>query len=233
MQLKAKKCFGNGLAKGHGCGDLNINRKYGLGLICGCYQHWLLNTDEGKVVLNKRMISSQKKVAKDFNKKAREFKEQNTDYKKLLQVKINEIVRLIDIGLPCLAKGVHSKQIHAGHIYSRGAHIQIRYNLHNIHRQSAQSNHFQNEDGLLREGLRLEYGNDYFEFVSGLRATKTLNYSNDEYKLFYIKSWKIAIRLRKEGKTYGIKERIIMRNEINNELGIYLNEFNYYLCNKY
>ena len=36
-----------------------------------------------------------------------------------------------------------ANQMHAGHVYSRGSNPMLRFNLHNIHRQSAQSNHFQ------------------------------------------------------------------------------------------
>ena len=128
---------------------------------------------------------------------------------------------MIDNGQPCLARGHLPKQIHAGHIYSRGAYPSLRYNLHNIHRQSAQSNHFQNEDGLLRDGLKNEYGEGYYNFLSGMLGYKALKFSNEEYHQFYKKASKIALELRKAGKIYSKQERIDKRNEINLEMGIY------------
>ena len=222
IQIKERSCKGVGKAVGHGCGSMQLKRTYGLGYECQCFQNWLLHTEEGKEKIERSRIQSKKKIEKETRKEATKKKKSMTDYKPLLQEKINYIVRLIDIGLPCLARGTHADQIHAGHIYSRGAHTQIRYNLHNIHRQSAGSNHYQNEDGLLRESLKNEYGESYADYVSGLRATKALHYSNDDYAIFYKKACKIALRLRNEGKMYiHPEDRIKKRTEINKELGIY------------
>ena len=135
---------------------------------------------------------------------------------------------MIDAGQPCLARGHHAKQMHAGHVYSRGAYPSMRYNLHNIHRQSAQSNHFQNEDGLLREGVVKEYGQRYMDFLSELRRTGALKYTNDEYRYIYVKASKIALDLRKNGNVFNKAERIIKRNEINLQLNIYDKEYSIY-----
>lgn len=219
IEIKEKKCKGTGKALGYGCSNYTLFRKYGL---CNdCYRNWLLNTKEGKEVIKKSTISAKKKVDKEKKSERRKSKELITDYSIKLQTKINEIARLIDIGLPCLARRNHAKQIHAGHIYSRGSNFTMRYNLHNIHRQSAQSNHFQNEDGLLREGLKYEYGYEYVEFISSLRSTPSLHYSNAEYKEFYNKASKIVIELRKKGERYNLKQRIDLRNKINLSLNIY------------
>lgn len=221
MELKPKKCKGTGKAVGHGCGEPQIYRKYGLGFKCGCYKKWLLNTSEGLETIRKTAKTAHKKEVTKINKEKKEKKEQFIEYSEKLQDKINEIVRLIDLGLPCLARNYHPKQVHAGHIYSRGSNSSMRYNLHNIHRQSAQSNHFQNEDGLLREGLKKEYGEQYFQFLSDLRQIPVLKYSNEEYKAFYKKACEIALRLKREGNVFNLEQRIEKRNEINLEIGIY------------
>lgn len=161
-------------------------------------------------------------VAEKESKKARrEEKEQIINYKGKLQSKINEISRLIDVGLPCLAKQIHSPQMHGGHVFSVGSNATVRFNLHNIHRQGAQSNHFQNDDGLMKEGLKREYGNDYFEFVSGLSVTPTINFDNRQYKEKYQIACKIEKELRRNGETFDLCQRIEKRNEINTRLGIY------------
>lgn len=144
-----------------------------------------------------------------------------TDYSKFLQRKINEIVRLIDYGLPCLATNKYPNQIHAGHVYSRGSNYSIRYNLHNIHRQSAQSNHFQADDVLLREGVIREYGEKYMNFITSLKSTQKLKVDNLTFFELYKKASAIALRLSKEKRIRTLTERIDLRNLVNIDLGIY------------
>jgi hypothetical protein len=215
--IKEKKCFGNGKAISfQGCGKLvNVAfRKYGL--CSSCYAEFLTETEVGKVILFKALNKVQKPI---FDEK--KAKENITDWNKKLQTKINLIVRLIDFNQPCLAKNKLANQMHAGHVFSRGSNPMLRFNLHNIHRQSAQSNHFQNEDGLFREGIIKEYGILYFEFISNLRQIKDLKISNDTYIELYKKASKTALKLAKEKKEYTLNERFQLRNEINKELNIY------------
>ena len=146
-------------------------------------------------------------------------------FKERLQTKIQEITRLIDKGLPCLATGVVPKQIHGGHVFARGGNSYMAMNLHNIHRQSAQSNHFQNDDGLMKEGIKNEYGEEYLEFISNLRRTPCPEITSFEYMTIYKKACKIANKLIKINLTYSLKKRIELRNEINLELGIYTSEY--------
>ena len=236
-----KKCKGVGRAKGHGCGILvpvskndRANRVYGLGMYpCGCYQKWLLNTEEGKKKLEETKLRAAKKVKAENEKRERrqrrEEKEALIDYRGKLQTKIQEMARRIDYGQPCLARGYHPDQMHGGHIFSKGSSKTISLNLHNVHRQSAQSNRAGNDDGLLRERLVNEYGQDYFDFLSQMRRCQALKYSNIEYKAFYEKACRISTQMKRSGKTYSSpKERIKMRNNINSELGIYPKEFSIY-----
>ena len=162
---------------------------------------------------------------KEIDNKVKVMEFDITDWRAKLQTKLQEIARLIDNGQPCLARGVHSKQVHGGHIFAKGGNSSMALNLHNIHRQSAQSNHFQNDDGLLREGLAKEYGKAYMEFVSNLRRTPQLMYSNDEYHEFYFKANNIAKDMKKHMTTCDMMDRIESRNNINNELGIYPLEY--------
>lgn len=217
--IKEKKCKGTGIAKGYGCGKPTAFRVYGLGKMC-CYANWLLNSENGKIKVAKLSL----KVSKpkfDYKK----AKENTTDWNKKLQKKINLIVRLIDYNQPCPAKGKLANQMHAGHVFSRGSNPNLRYNLHNIHRQSAQSNHFQNEDGLFRDGLTKEYGISYYEFISNLRASDKLKITTIEYINLYKIASKIALFLKKDVKEYTLLERIELRNKYNLELNIYDNIF--------
>lgn len=222
IQIKPKKCKGTGKAKGHGCGSVQLKRRYGLGFVCGCFAKWLSETPAGKETLQKSTLKAKKKVREKKKKEERKRKESYIDYKLKLQTKINEIVRLIDYGQPCLARRIIPNQIHAGHVFSRGSHPSMKFNLHNIHRQSAQSNHYQNEDGLFRDGLKKEYGLKYYEFLNSMRSLPALKFSNQEYKNFYKKACKIASLMKKEAEIYTTPlERINKRNEVNKELSIY------------
>ena len=224
MKVKAKECKScNTKTKGLGCGRLAFKRQYGL---CQrCFLDWLLNTPEGKKHLDKSVLKGKKKARKDAEKKEhaliKKLKLETVDYKTKLQRKINEIARLIDIGLPCLATGTHAKQMHGGHVFSRGSQPSMRYNLHNIHRQSARSNYWQQDDIKMREGVAREYSNRYFDFLVSLKATQPLKYSNAEYQAFYKLACEIANEMRRSGETFNTKQRIKKRNWVNIKLGIY------------
>lgn len=203
-------------------GIKTYKQKYGYGIDCMCFRDWLISEDPKAIkTFNKFLIKHKKDCDAKKKKEEKQIKNDIVDWKSKLQIKINEIVRLIDVGLPCLAKGIHANQMHAGHVYARGGNQTIRYNLHNIHRQSAQSNHFQNDDGLLREGLAKEYGQEYMDFISELRQTPHLEYKNHEYLEFTKRASKIVLELKKRGLTNDLKDRIKLRNDINNKLEIY------------
>lgn len=224
MDLPAKKCKSvNSKTKGLGCKKLTKFRRFGL---CNtCYINWLLTTDEGKAYLQASKITgkkkAEKKLASEERKKRLDMKDELTDWKVLLQKKVNEISRLIDLGRPCLATERHPNQMHGGHVFSRGSQQTMRYNLHNIHRQSAQSNWHQSDDLKMQEGLVREYGQGYLDFVNGLKSTPALKYSKTEWNSFYRKACKISNSLRKEGNTFDKDQRIKERNRVNIKLGIY------------
>jgi len=216
-----KKCKSLGRSKGYeGCGKLSENRS--VGLCPACLWNWMVSTEAGKLY---KIKVFDVKVEKAILKAAREDKKQQkdnlTNWSAKLQTRLQEISRLIDIGLPCLALGYHAGQIHGGHIFSKGSNKTIALNLHNIHRQSAQSNYSHNDDGLLREKLALEYGRGYLDFILEMRQCEALHYNNLEYMEFYKKANEIALMLKKKGANFDLTGRIEMRNHINLTLGIY------------
>lgn len=170
---------------------------------------------------------ARKKVAK---KKKQEFKDNDiSDIWKRLQTEINAIARGIDYGLPCLARGHYPNQMHGGHIFSVGGNTGMRFNLHNIHRQGAHSNHFQNDDGLLREGLRNEYGIKYFEFLNSMRGQSLPNLPPSKW-MDILKAARQAKRLIQKAidEPLTSEERIELRNNVNQDLEIYNNQFSIY-----
>jgi len=226
-----KECKGSGKALGYGCSKIipvslygKSNRIYGLGLSCGCYSKWLRNSEEGQLKIERSTIKAREQVKKEVDAKHRKAKDSIKNWKKELQTKVQSIARLIDYGHLCIAREIEAKQMHGGHVLSKGGNTQLRFNLHNIHRQSAYSNTYKNDDGLMKEGIAREYGREYLDFVEGLRAYMVPNYSNVQYMDFYRKASKIANSLTKNKRKRNPEQRISMRNRVNEELGIYEEE---------
>ena len=169
-------------------------------------------------------MTRKKEIKSEENKIKKSVKDENTNWRPKLQTKIQLISRLIDKGLKCLARN-QGGQMHGGHVFAKGGNSTMALNLHNIHRQSAQSNKWLNDDGLLREKLALEYGNDYYEFISGLRKHRKLEISNKQFHELYKLSLSIVLMLEKKELEYSLIERIQLRNEINLQFSIYDNEY--------
>src|SRR5690606_19698740 len=94
-----------------------------------------------KFVLEKKKKAIEKQTLKREKEKLKVMKESVTDYKKKLQEDVNTIAKLIDYGLKGLhVSGNNDTEIQAGHVYSVKNNEQMRFNLHNIHRQGAKSN---------------------------------------------------------------------------------------------
>jgi len=146
---------------------------------------------------------------------------------KYIQPKVNELVRIIDNGHPCIASGTFGKQA-AGHYFHSGGNPQIRFNLHNIHIQSFHSNSALAGDVLrYREGIKRVYGLDYLEFMDSLTQTPTIKRTKDFYlelnkKLIEVKKW---LKLQVNGQIQDSSSQIQLRNEVNLLLGIYDKEY--------
>lgn len=221
MNVKPKKCKAIGLAKGFdGCGRESYKRYYGL---CpSCYFDFMTNDERGRIIYRKKFIPKVK-AATDRNraetKKALREKTENWHVK--LTEKLQLIARLIDYGQHCPARGYTDCQFHGGHVETKGGHFAMKFNLHNIHRQSAQSNNWHNDADRFKEGLAKEYGSGYIDFIQEMRQMPPLKYKNDEYHQFYKKAAKIASELAKNKRVLSASQRILLRNEINEKIGIY------------
>lgn len=145
-----------------------------------------------------------------------------------LQSEVNKIVRSIDRGLTCLATDT-SGQIQAGHIYSRGAHTQMRYNFHNIHRQSAYSNNKQSHDGLMQERLSEEYGDDYLAFIRDMRSLEVQKWTIAQLgTALKIARMEFRSLEKEETKLFSKERRITLRNQMNLKLGLYSPQISIY-----
>lgn len=232
--IKEKKCKGQGLALGYGCGKMvNVsNRIYGLGKSC-CYANWLMTSENGKIKMDKALNIGKTKVTTKIKKESKEADKitklqlMSTDKYRatVLQPIINEIARIIDYGQPCVADGTYGK-MNGGHYVSVGANRTTALNLHNIHIQSFSSNHFKSGDSIrYKAGLIERYGKDYFEFVEFLQQHKPLNLTKQDLVNITLKASTIRLNLKRDEKTKTAFERIELRNIINLELGIYEQKF--------
>lgn len=228
IKIKPKPCKGTGKAKGFGCGEMVLNRKHGIGSECGCLGKFIRGTAFGSNAVNKRTKIAESNIKKEQTKKHRVAKQSIKKWVNILQSDVQHIARLIDIGCSCIARGEHGL-MDGGHIIGKGCNITISLNLHNIHRQLSQSNRSQTEDRKLRDGVANEYGESYYLFIKSLQKLSSLGYTNLEYMEFSKKAKKVVKRLQKEGRTFNKVERIKQRNKINQELGIYTDQYAIYI----
>lgn len=224
-----KRCKGINKAKNEGCGlEKPIHR---LGLCASCFGNWLFSP-QGRETLEKTKIKASKKVVVSAKKEAAKKKEQGLRslmsadrYRAdVIQPIFNEIARLIDWGLPCIATKKFGK-MNGGHRISVGANRSICLNLHNIHRQCYESNHHKSGDpDKYDKGLEDEYGIEYVEYIKSLHQTPLQKWTKET--LDEIKEKAIAQRnkLKKdieEGIVLNPIQRIEKRTEINKIIGIY------------
>lgn len=138
--MKPKKCKGTGKAKGHGCGEMNVYRTYGL---CNsCYRDWLLNTDEGRQKLNNITLKATKD-RRELKKTEKQIKEERSISRELnlTKIKCHEYIRLRDKGKPCISCGIpYKSNFDAGHFYKAEIYSWLKFNELNIHGQCVQCN---------------------------------------------------------------------------------------------
>lgn len=227
IQAKLKPCKGRGKAKGTGCGVVGIHNAMQRGLCSTCWPEWLLNTEEGKEHLQRvslkasKQVKHQKKI--DRTKAKRQLLSVDAYRAKVLQPVINEIVRLIDYGQPCIASGVTTGKFSGGHFTSVGANRLIALNVHNIHIQAFHSNGPQGGQPIeYLQGLREVYGHEYAEFVMSLRGYKRQHkFKKFDFEEAYPMAVKIRNRLRRNQMKRSPEQRVKMRNIVNRVLGLY------------
>lgn len=149
----------------------------------------------------------------------------HAEWQKIMQNKINIVVRNIDANFPCISSGIMPKQAHAGHRVSVGANNSIRFNLFNIFLQSAYQNTY-------KHGNIIDYDRNLIKLF-GYDTCKDKIFSLEE-KYPYIKlsiteiKEKIVIinSILKEQKSGGWvaqsqQQRIEIREQLNKIIGIY------------
>lgn len=227
IPVKMKPCKGIGKAIDFvGCGHDTMNRTHGL---CqSCYAKWLYNTPEGQEKLNKTLDSLKPKtlepVVKTKNKRVAYPQVYEKENSQDLQRVINTIVKLIDKSCRCIdCERTQSTQWDAGHYKSRGAHPALRYNLHNIFKQSGNCNFYsEGNKGAYDAGLAEMYGEHYAAYVMELHQA----YDKTGFSAYDLPgAMKIARQIMRElqraDEVYPPAIRVRMREEYNQRIGIY------------
>lgn len=181
IDYKKKKCKGTGDAKDFGCGELVTNRKYGLGIKCGCYADFLLNSSKGKDLIKKAEIKVtsprvQLEEAELENKERVKLNYLLTNVKNIC----HEYIRLRDKGKDCISCGsLYNSSQQAGHFYKAELFSNLRFDENNISGQCMACNLRKegNESGY-RAGLIQRYG---IEFVQSLDE-KAKDYKRNDFK---------------------------------------------------
>jgi len=168
IQIKERKCKGNGKAFGFGCGNPSKFRKYGL---CqSCYRDWLLNSEEGKETLSKNIISAKSKVKRDRHKEdikaKKEFKEKNKSIAALIleaRKPFQQWIRMRDANNACISCGtVNSELIDAGHFKKAELYTGMIFDERNCFSQCRKCNTYLNgNEGEYRKRLIERFGMDW------------------------------------------------------------------------
>ena len=223
--MEKKNCNGKVKAKGYGCNELNYLNPMHKGLCLTCWKSWLINTENGKEHLNKIKIKAKKEIKnlakQEKTRKKRELMSSDKYRSLVLQPIINEIARLIDYGQPCIATGNINGKMNGGHYHSTGAYRNCALNLHNIHIQSFQSNHFKSGDQAnYRNGIIATYGIDYMNYIEGLKTIQS-KFMKHELEEAYPRMIEFRNELRKNKKKLSPKERILIRSKANVYIGLH------------
>jgi hypothetical protein len=144
---------------------------------------------------------------------------------KLLEKEINHIVRLIDYGQPCISTGTlwGDYIVNAGHYISVGSNCTLRYNLLNIFNQSKSDNFYKGGKGS-NYSIRLKeiFGVQVRDKIEALPGKyKSIHLSDSEYLEKIVIAKQIVKELKEANRRYSTDERIILRIEFNERLGIY------------
>lgn len=192
IKPKEKPCKGTGLAKGYGCGKMTKHRVYGLGKMC-CYSGWLLNSENGKIKLEKARLKATKprREFEDFKKerKKRDNLSQLIDSTKKV---CHEYIRLRDKGKPCISCGTPWHQdFQAGHFYKAELFSSIKFHEFNINGQCPQCNlRKEGNEGGYRINLPERIGKENFELLNELAALdKQTDFKWDRVALIEIRSY--------------------------------------------
>ena len=147
-----------------------------------------------------------------------------SDWKKEFQTEINSIVRTIDKGYPCIATNTTNGKMNAGHYIGVGANDTLRFHLENIWIQSEHSNSWKSGDTIrYQNGIVATFGKDYLEYMNSLQQIKPIKLTIEDVKEKIPIARGILKWLKLQDRKFTIEERISLRQEFNQKIGLYNN----------
>lgn len=153
-------------------------------------------------------------------KKRKERLKSVSDWKNDLQKVVNQIVRELDKDKPCISHPDQKDFLRydAGHAFTVKAHSDIRFNVHNIHKQSSSANERHGFCAEYADGLINRYGQEYLDMVLGLplkyEGTAKEKFKIDLIRDEYLPNARKVLRELKAGAEF-------TRDQINEMVGIY------------
>jgi hypothetical protein len=139
------KCIGTHKETyGLGCRTEQPQRKLGLGIECGCYRDFLLNTEAGKTRIQRATLKASK-PRRDLEKATQNHKSNKSLSTLIESVKkvCHQYIRERDKGKPCISCGSpwHDK-FEAGHLFKAQLFSTIKFDERNINGQCPQCNNY-------------------------------------------------------------------------------------------
>ncbi len=178
-----------------------------------------------KCILEWCRIEGERKADEKWKKKKEQLRTETksrSEYEKDLQIVINELVREIDRGYPCIATGSHHGKKNSGHYYSVGSNPTLRFHLENIWIQSEHSNNWKAGDTVrYRAGIISTFGQDYMDYMDSLQQTKPIKLSIEEIKEKIVIVRRIIKELKRTENKFTNEQRVQLRKDYNKEIGIY------------
>ena len=177
-----------------------------------------------KIHLPKQKSLEAKKQRIDNKAKLNDLKSLS-EMKKVLQVQVNKIVRLIDYKCACISSGRDWKETdECGHFLSRGANPALQFNLFNMYSQSVSDNQHLSGN-LIHYSERLHLLGLYDLFMEQRLKYPSLHITKEEIKEVLPIAKSIILELQKlnqeEFTPRSIEKRIELRQKYQKQLNIY------------
>lgn len=196
----------------------NYERQYPMQVACSisCAIELKNNKDE--------LRKAERREFQSYKKAVNEKHMTHGDYESLLEDEIRAIVRLIDKGHLCISHPGKCKKANAGHYHSKGHNNSLRYHLFNIWLQCESCNSYQssNRSGY-DKGLKELFGFEFWLNINEgiVRQHPFIKLSIPELKEKIVIARQIVKELTAAGKTFTTQERIELRKEYQERIGIY------------
>jgi len=172
------------------------NFKYGLGISCGCYTKWLLDTSEGKKILEKSKLLGKKIADKNKKLENKNKKLENKTIASCIQEArkpFQKLIRIRDHGKKCICCNkqmpFNISDYDAGHFFKAELYIGLIFHPDNVFAQLKYCNKYGhgNENGF-RDGLIERIGVEKYNKLNEIK-NKLKSYKFSKEQLIVMKDY--------------------------------------------